>query len=199
MVPRPAAEGAARGFFRSLTRGKRTGAVSADPSLVWGENHGRNSQLVPRLCRRAAAFQHPGDDRRHSARRHHRRAARVGRRQRRGDPAAAHFLDVADVGDHHVVLHLLGRAVRRRHHVHPLQHSGRALVGRDHFRRPPDGPARQGRRGVDRGLHLVVRRRAVRGHRHYAGGAAGGEVCAPVRPCRKSSRFISSPFAASSA
>ena len=79
---------------------------------------------------------------RHRARRHHRRAARPGRRQRRRDPAAADVHDAADLGDHHAVVHLLGRAVRRRDHVDPVQHSGRALVGGDHLRRLSAGAAR---------------------------------------------------------
>jgi len=32
---------------------------------------------------------------------------------------------------------LLGRAVRRRHHLDPVQHSGRSVVGRHHLRRLP--------------------------------------------------------------
>jgi hypothetical protein len=68
------------------------------------------------------------------------------RRERRRDPAAADVLDEPDVGDHHAVVHLLGCAVRRGDHVDPVQHPGRALVGRDHLRRLSDGPAGQGRR-----------------------------------------------------
>ena len=43
--------------------------------------------------------------------------------------------------------------------------------------------AQQGQRwrGVDRGLYIIVRRRAVRGHRHHAGSAAGGAFCIAVR------------------
>ena len=55
------------------------------------------------------------------------------------------FCDVADLGDHHAVLHLLGRAVRRRHHLDPVQHPRRAVVGGDHLRRLSDGPAGPGR------------------------------------------------------
>src|SRR5882762_11534 len=33
------------------------------------------------------------------------------------------------------------RAVRRRHHLNPVQHSRRSLVGRDHLRRLSDGAA----------------------------------------------------------
>ena len=129
----------------------------------------------------APAVQHHGDAGRHHARRHHRRAAGAGRRQRRRHPAAADVLHVADLGDHHAVVHLLGRAVRRRHHLDTVQHSRRAMVGRDHLRRPSDGAAGQGRRGADRRLHLVVRRRAVRRHHDHAGGAAGRQIRAAVR------------------
>ena len=47
----------------------------------------------------------------------------------------------ADLGDHHALVHLLGRALRRRDHLDPVQHPGRALVGRDHVRRLSDGAA----------------------------------------------------------
>ena len=40
---------------------------------------------------------------------------------------------------------------------------GRAMVGGDHLRRPPDGAAGQGGRGADRRVHVVLRRGAVRG------------------------------------
>ena len=129
-------------------------------------------------------------DHRHPARRDHRRAARSRRRQRRRDPAAAHLLHVADLGDHHAVLHLLGRAVRRRHHLGAVQHPGRAMVGGDHLRRPSDGAAGQGRRGADRRLHVVLRRRAVRGHRHHAGGAAGRALRAAIRAGREIRRLF---------
>ena len=82
------------------------------------------------------------DVRGHHPRRADRRAARTGRRQRRGHPAAADLHHVADLGDHHAVVHLLGRAVRRRHHLDPVQHTGRALVGGHHLRRLPDGAER---------------------------------------------------------
>ena len=139
------------------------------------------------------------DGARHRARRHHRRAAGPRRRQRHRDPAAADLQHVADLGDHHAVLHLLGRAVRRRHHLGAVQHTGRTMVGGDHVRRLSDGAAGQGRRGADRGLHLVVRRRAVRRHHDHAGGAAGRELRAASSARRKYSRSISSPSAASSA
>src|SRR3546814_20676928 len=73
--------------------------------------------------------------RRYHARRAHRRAAWPRRCQRRGHPAAAHLQHVADLGHHHAVMHLLGRAVRRRHHLYPIQHSRGAVVGRPPLRR----------------------------------------------------------------
>ena len=159
----------------------------------------RHRQSVSRLRRRAAALQHRADGARHRARRHHRRAAGPRRRQRHRHPAAADLQHVADLGDHHAVLHLLGRAVRRRHHVGAVQHTGRTVVGGDHVRRLSDGAEGQGRRGADRGLHLVLRRRAVRRHHDHAAGAAGRELRAASSARRKSSRSISSPSAASSA
>ncbi len=109
------------------------------------------------------------------------------------------FSHVADLGDHHAVLHLLGRAVRRRHHLGAVQHSGRAVVGGDHLRRPSDGAAGPGRRGADRRLHLVLRRRAVRRHHDHAGRAAGRQVRAAVRAGGEVRASISWPSAASSA
>src|SRR5262245_532854 len=106
---------------------------------------GRDRQPVSRLCRCYRAVQPPGDAGRHHAGGDHWRAARPRRRQRRGDPAAADVLDVADLGDHHAVLHLLGRAVRRRDHLGAVQHSWRAVVGRDDVRRLSYG--QQGRAG----------------------------------------------------
>ena len=64
------------------------------------------------------------------------------------------FLDVADLGDHHALVHLLGRAVRRRHHLDPVQHPGRTMVGGDHLRRLSDGAAGPRRRGAHRRLHV---------------------------------------------
>ena len=52
---------------------------------------------------------------------------------------AADLQHVADLGDHHAVLHLLGRVVRRRDHLDPVQYSRRAMVGGDHLRRLSDG------------------------------------------------------------
>ena len=55
------------------------------------------------------------------------------------------------------------------------------MVGGDHVRRLSDGAAGQGRRGADRRVHLVLRRRAVRRHHDHAARAAGGELRAGVR------------------
>ena len=93
------------------------------------------------------------------------------------------FSHAADLGHHHAVLHLLGRVVRRRDHVHSLQHTRRTMVGGHHVRRLSDGPAGQGRRSVDGRLHLVLCRRAVRRHHDHAGRAAGRGLCAAVRAC----------------
>ena len=92
-----------------------------------------------------------------------RRAAGPRRAERRRDPVAAHLHDGSDLGHRDAVLHLLGRAVRRRHHLDPVQHPGRGLVGRHHLRRLSDGAAGPRRRGADGGLHLVVHRLAGRG------------------------------------
>ena len=68
-----------------------------------------------------------------------------------------------DLGHRDALVHLLGRAVRRRDHLDPVQHSRRSLVGGDHLRRLSDGAAGQGGRSADRRLHLVVHRLAGRG------------------------------------
>ena len=57
--------------------------------------------------------------------------------------------------------HLLGRPLRRGHHLGALQHPGRAVVGGHHLRRLPAGPAGAGRPGPHRRLHLVVRGRLL--------------------------------------
>ena len=120
---------------------------------------------------------------RHRARRHHRRAAGTGRRQWRGHPVAADVQHAADVGHHHAVLYLLGRAVRRSDHLDPLQHTRRTMVGGDDVRRLSDGAAGQGRRSIDGGVHLVVRRRPVRRDHDHAGRAAGRKLCTAIRAC----------------
>ena len=158
-----------------------------------------NSAPCSTASRHPDADEHRADVRRHHPRRADRRAARPGRRQRRRHPAAAHLHDVADLGDHHAVVHLLGRAVRRRHHLDPVQHPGRAVVGGDHLRRLPDGAAGPGRRGADRRLHLVVHRRLRGGGDDHLPGAAGGEVRAASSARPNSSPSTCSPSAASSA
>ncbi len=87
-----------------------------------------------------------------------RRAAGPGRAERRRDPAAAHLHHGSHIGHRDAFVHLLGRAVRRGHHVDPVQHSRRSLVGGNHLRRLPDGAAGQGRRSTHRGVHVVVHR-----------------------------------------
>ena len=193
LVPLP------KGPIEDLLGSKEDRRMSAQRTRGRGNTgNGRNRQSVPRLRHGGAAVQHHGDGRRHRARRRHRGAARPRRRQRRCDPAAAHILHVADFGDHHVVVHLLGCAVRRRDHVHLVQHPRRTVVGGDDVRWPPDGSAGPRRRGTHRRLHLVVRGRAVRGHHDHVGGAAWSHRsrCGSDRP--RSSACISSPSAASS-
>ena len=111
--------------------------------------HARDPIPDRRLRRRPDVVQPDADARRREPRRADRRAAGPGRRQRRGDPAAAHVLDGAaagrrHLGDHPAVVHLLGRALRRRHHLDPVQHPGRAVVGGDHLRRLSDGAEGRG-------------------------------------------------------
>ena len=93
----------------------------------------------------------------------------------------------AHVGHHPALVHLLGCAVRRRDHVDTVQHSGRAMVGGDHLRRPSHGAAGARRRGPDGGVHLVIHRRADRRYRHHVLRADGGELCACVSARRKCS------------
>ena len=112
------------------------------------------------------------DDGRPGARHFRRRAAGPRRAERRRHPAAAHLHHGPDLGHRDAVLHLLGRAVRRRHHLDPVQHSGRSLVGGHHLRRLSDGAAGQGGRSADRGVHLVVHRLAGRGAADHLPGAA---------------------------
>ena len=63
---------------------------------------------------------------------------------------------------------VLGRAVRRLDDVDPVQHPGRALVGRDDLRRLSDGEAGPGRRGADARVPVGRLRRAGRRRRHHA-------------------------------
>ena len=171
------------------------GCEVIEPSRMRGSD--REGELVEddrladrRLQGRPVLVQLGPDDGRHPARRHHRRPAGPGRRQRRGDPAAADLHHAADLGDHHALLHLLGSAVRRRHHLDPVQYPGRALVGGDHLRRPSHGPAGPRRRGADGGLHLLLRRRAGGRDPDHLPGAADRQVRAAVRAGRVLLRLL---------
>ena len=144
--------------------------------------YGRYRQSFPRLCGRRAAIQPRADGRRHRAWCHCWRAARPWRRQWCGNPAAADVLDVTYFSDHHAVLHLLGRVVRRCYHFDLVQYSGRTVVGGDDFRRLSDGAERSRRRSTHRRIHIVFRRRAVRRNHHYACGSACRELRIAVRP-----------------
>jgi putative tricarboxylic transport membrane protein len=73
------------------------------------------------------------------------------------------------------------RAVRRRHHLNPVQHSRRSLVGRDHLRRLSDGAAGQGGGSADCGLHLILHRFAGRGAADHVPGADDLVVRAEIR------------------
>ncbi|CAA9248726.1 MAG: Tripartite tricarboxylate transporter TctA family, partial [uncultured Craurococcus sp.] len=133
---------------------------------------GRTRPADAGLRRRDGAAEPAAHARRHRARRVDRRPARPRRRERHRHPAAADLRHAAGLGDHHAVLHLLGRPVRRGHHLDPVQHPRRALVGGDDLRRLPDGAAGQGRRGADGRLHQQLRRRLRRhrdDHLHRAG------------------------------
>ena len=121
------------------------------------------------------------DDGRAGARHLRRRAAGPRRPERRGDPAAADLHHGSDLGHRDAVLHLLGRAVRRRHHLDPVQHSRRGLVGRDHLRRLSDGAAGQGGGSADGGLHLVLHRLAGRGAADHVPGADDLVLRAEIR------------------
>ena len=88
-----------------------------------------------------------------------RRAARhrPGRDDR--DAAADDLRAAAGLGADHAGRHLLRRAVRRLDDVDPAQHAGRDVVGGDLPRRLPDGAQGPGgRRALDRGAGLVLRR-----------------------------------------
>src|SRR5882762_5077030 len=89
------------------------------------------------------------------------------------------------------------RAVRRRHHLNPVQHSRRS--GRDHLRRLSDGAAGQGGGSADCGLHLILHRFAGRGAADHAPGADDLVVRAEIRTTGNSFRCICSPSAPLSA
>jgi hypothetical protein len=71
------------------------------------------------------------------------------------------------VGHHPALVHLLGRALRRRHHLDPLQHPGRAVVGGHDVRRLSPRAERPRRRGAHRRVHVVLRGRAGGGAAHH--------------------------------
>ena len=79
---------------------------------------------------------------RRAARHPGRRAAGPRRAERRLAAAAADLRHAAGLGDHPALEHVLGRAVRRLGDLDPVQHSGRAVLGRDHLRRLSDGARR---------------------------------------------------------
>ncbi len=102
------------------------------------------------------------DDAGPRARHLRRRAAWPWRAERRRHPAAAHLHDGPDVGHRDAVVHLLGCAVRRRHYLDPVQHSGRGVVGCDHLRRLSDGAAGPGGGSAHRRVHVILHRLAGR-------------------------------------
>ena len=93
--------------------------------------------------------------------------------KRRIAAVAADLRDAAGIGDHPALLDVLGRIVRRLGHLHPLQYSGRAFLGRDHLRRLSDGARRQADHGAGDGLRLGRLWRARRRRSHYALGVMG--------------------------
>ena len=91
--------------------------------------------LPARLCRLWAHLEDTGaDDGRAGARHSRGRLARSAAPTALGDPAAADVHDGHfELGDRDAVLHLLGRAVRRRHHLdssfnHPASGPGRVAI-----------------------------------------------------------------------
>ena len=101
-------------------------------------------------------------------------------------PAPARFRPAHDdiVKSMNRIMHLLGRAVRRRDHVDPVQHTRRALVGGNDIRRLSDGAAGTRGRGDDGCVHVVVRRRVLRRRDDHVPGAADRQVRAALRSTR---------------
>ena len=133
-----------------------------------------------RSCR---PVQHAADADRDCARRHHRRASGTGgangvaillRSRSACRPPRRPSCCRASTG-------ALSSAARSRR---CCSTSPRALVGRDHLRRLSAGAAGPRGRGIDRLVHVVVHRRAVRGRHDHVPGAAGREVRAQVRAAR---------------
>src|SRR5882762_2085454 len=73
------------------------------------------------------------------------------------------------------------RAVRRRHHLNPVQHSRRSVVGRDHLRRLSDGAAGQGGGSAYRGVYIVLYRLAGGGAADHVPRADDLVLCAEIR------------------
>src|SRR6202030_531318 len=107
----------------------------------------------PSLRRR---WNYPRDD--------HWSAARAGRRQRGGYPVAADTADAAHIRHHPAHIALLGRLVRRRHHLDLIQHPGRALVGGYHLRRISAGPSGPKWPSAHRRLYFFIHRGSVLNH-----------------------------------
>src|SRR4249919_368967 len=121
------------------------------------------------------------DDGRAGARHFRWRASGPWWAERRGDPAAADLYHGSDLGHRDAVLHLLGRVVRRRNHIDPVQHSRGSLVGRDHFRRLSDGAAGPGGGSAHGGFYLILHWFAGGGASDYVPGADDLVVCVEVR------------------
>ncbi len=160
-------------------RSKEPSAASAAPTRI--DLDGSSRPAHARLRRPADVEDDRADDGRPRARHFRRRAAGPRRAERRRDPAAADLHHGPDLGDRDAVLHLLGRAVRRRHHLDPVQYSGRGVVGGDHLRRLSDGAAGQGGGSADRGVHLVLHRLAGRGAADHLPGADDLVLRAEIR------------------
>ena len=103
------------------------------------------------------------------------------------------------LGHHPALVHLLGRALRRRHHLDPVQHPGRALVGGDHLRRLSAGAAGARGQRAHRGVHLLVHRRAGGGDDDHVPLADRRQLRARVRAARILRASTCSPSAPSSA
>ena len=121
------------------------------------------------------------DDGRAGARHLRRRAAGARRTERRRDPAAADLHHGSDLRHRDAVVHLLGCAVRRRHHLDPVQYPRRGVVGGDHLRRLSDGAAGQGGGSADRGVYVVLHRLARRCAADHVSGAADLVLRAQIR------------------
>ena len=125
------------------------------------DSHGSFHASHSRLYRSADLEDARPDDGRAGARHFRWRVAGTGWAERRCHFAAAHVHDGSDIRHRDAVLHLLGCAVRRRHHVDPVQYSRRSLVGGDDVRWLSDGPAGQGGGSAHSGLHVFLHRLAV--------------------------------------